>query len=761
MAPAADGDQPDDVLAPLFESLAIDITSGLSAGPSKDPFKMDVSEPAEDSGKPSASSTTPQSGLAPIFFFKADQTPKPPVDRDQCARCYTVPGTGPVLHRLPCCQASICHLCLRDALNDRLEKDIWYTLGTSKWLGCLAGACETLIAWEMLADATRPDGDAPHPLEDMLNATWRARDALWRIRPKPTRGECELAQRLHKALVDHKLMLRWPEVQAQNFEDQWSPLPLFAVRSGFLTQSVPILTGMLKKETRCCTRCSKDFAVVDTSNEAAWTSVSLAFPGDWTWMIMGCPSRAILPECAAKHSLDICRSCLPRLLFTGLETADPVMKGVTYRFVCPLCKHVLSAAQVEKLARLIDPSRSPVNLSAISALTGSALSGAPKPAVSPATALPNKPLFPSFGPPKPAESDNADQRKAIMSAIVSEKPNVKWTNVAGLDQAKRELQRAIVFPARFPNLFDEKRRPSGAILLYGPPGTGKSYLAKAVATEVDHAFFSISSADIMSKYMGESEKLVRQLFTLARENRPSIIFIDEIDALCSNREGGGSGEKSSEHSARMKTELLVQLDGLHASNSTATATRSKDTNAGVTVLAATNLPWLLDPAFRRRFEPRIYIPLPDRAARRELFRIHAGRWAEGPEAVLTAQDLDELAAMTEGYSGSDVAQAVRRGLNAGLGRVQQAWFFRVVGSVGEGGGDGDDGRMYTPCEKGDEGAMEMTWEQVPRNRLVEPAVTAEDFKEVLRNRRVKASVGVGELRRYEEWTEEFGVEGSG
>ena len=160
-------------------------------------------------------------------------------------------------------------------------------------------------------------------------------------------------------------------------------------------------------------------------------------------------------------------------------------------------------------------------------------------------------------------------------------------------------------------------------------------------------------------------RLVRQLFTLAREHKPSIIFIDEIDALCANREGSGSQPGSgSEHSSRMKTEILVQLDGLGSSSD----------NTGVVVLAATNLPWVLDPAFRRRFEPRIYIPLPDREARRRLFEVHAGKWGE----MLDDKDLDELASLTEGFSGSDVANVVKHALGVPLQRAQVARWFRVV-----------------------------------------------------------------------------------
>ncbi|KAK4130589.1 AAA-domain-containing protein [Trichocladium antarcticum] len=417
--------------------------------------------------------------------------------------------------------------------------------------------------------------------------------------------------------------------------------------------------------------------------------------------------------------------------------------GSNYRFGCPLCKHTLSPVQVERLACLIAPGRTPTSLSGISISAGFLAGSSAKPAAIPKPALPflgtpNKTKFPG-GLSNAAQPDDSSavHKEALMNSIVSKKPNVKWNDVAGLTPAKHELQRAIVFPARFPNLYDEKRKASGAILLYGPPGTGKSYLAKAVATEVDHTLFSISSGDVVSKWVGESEKLVRQLFTLARENKPSIIFIDEIDALCASREGGG-GERGSEHSSRMKTEILVQLDGLHSGSD----------NTGVVVLAATNLPWALDPAFRRRFEPRIHIPLPDKDARRQLFAIHSGKWGE----MLSEGDVEELAEMTEGFSGSDIANVVKHALSVPLQKVQGASWFRATGSSGA--------ELYTLCGPDEEGATEMTWETVPKNSLWEPPVTAADFKQVLRDRRVKSSVGVSELQRYVDWTREFGIEGN-
>ncbi|KAJ8343907.1 hypothetical protein SKAU_G00312360 [Synaphobranchus kaupii] len=173
-----------------------------------------------------------------------------------------------------------------------------------------------------------------------------------------------------------------------------------------------------------------------------------------------------------------------------------------------------------------------------------------------------------------------------MGAIVMEKPNVRWSDVAGLEGAKEALKEAVILPIKFPHLFTGKRTPWRGILLFGPPGTGKSYLAKAVATEANNStFFSVSSSDLMSKWLGESEKLVKSLFELARQHKPSIIFIDEVDSLCGSR-----NENESEAARRIKTEFLVQKQGVG------------NNNDGILVLGATNIPWVLDAAIRRRSE---------------------------------------------------------------------------------------------------------------------------------------------------------------
>merc|ERR1712076_197930 len=199
---------------------------------------------------------------------------------------------------------------------------------------------------------------------------------------------------------------------------------------------------------------------------------------------------------------------------------------------------------------------------------------------------------------------------------------------------KDSLKETVILPVRFPQLFTGKRKPFKGILLYGPPGTGKSYLAKAVATEADSTFFSISSADLISKWQGESERLVRNLFELARESpgKNSIIFIDEIDSLCGSRSEG-----ESDSSRRIKTEFLVQMQGVG---------NSMD---GVLVLGATNVPWELDNAIRRRFQKRIYISLPDATARAGIFKNKGAKTKNN----LTDDDWVTLGNEAEGYSGSD------------------------------------------------------------------------------------------------------------
>ena len=331
------------------------------------------------------------------------------------------------------------------------------------------------------------------------------------------------------------------------------------------------------------------------------------------------------------------------------------------------------------------------------------------------------------------------------AVVVVNKPNVSWDSVAGLDAAKAALQEAAVLPVKFPSLFGGARQAWTGVLLYGPPGTGKTFLAKAVATEANSTFLSVSSADVLSKWVGESEKLVRQLFDLARARSPSVIFVDEIDALCGSRADGDS-----DSSRRVTTQFLTQMNGLAAG----TAGGGGGTAAGgILVLGATNLPWALDPAVRRRFQRRIYIPLPDARARAHMVRSHL---RDTPHS-LTEADFRRLGDATVGYSGSDIANVVRDAALQPVRLVQSATHFRPA----SGPDRAHPGRVrtnyLTPCSPGAEGAVEMSWSNLASDALLVPVVCAEDFVRSLRT--IKPSVGTADLDRYADFTRDFGEDG--
>jgi len=327
------------------------------------------------------------------------------------------------------------------------------------------------------------------------------------------------------------------------------------------------------------------------------------------------------------------------------------------------------------------------------------------------------------------DADNKKLRGALAGAILTDKPNIKWEDVAGLEAAKEALKEAVILPIKFPHLFTGKRQPWKGILLYGPPGTGKSYLAKAVATEANSTFFSVSSSDLVSKWMGESERLVKQLFNLARENKPSIIFIDEIDALC-----GPRGEGESEASRRIKTELLVQMDGV-----------GRDSK-GVLILGASNIPWQLDSAIRRRFQRRVHISLPDQPARMRMFELAVG----STPCELKSDDYRTLAKLSEGYSGSDISIAVQDALMQPVRKIQTATHYKKVEVEGE--------EKLTPCSPGDAGAMEMNWMAVDSEKLLEPPLQVKDFVKAIKASR--PTVSGEDLKRNADWTAEFGSEGA-
>ncbi|KAF8382724.1 figl-1, partial [Pristionchus pacificus] len=237
----------------------------------------------------------------------------------------------------------------------------------------------------------------------------------------------------------------------------------------------------------------------------------------------------------------------------------------------------------------------------------------------------------------------------IESEIMSLSTETSWEDVAGLEGAKKVLKEIVVWPFLRPDIFKGIRAPPKGVLLFGPPGTGKTMIGRCVASQCKATFFNISASSLTSKWVGEGEKLVRALFAVARLKLPSVIFIDEVDSLLSSR-----SESEHESSRRIKTEFLVQLDGVAT---------CKDER--LLVLGATNRPYELDEAARRRFAKRLYVGLPERDARVSIVK----RSLEGVEHAMGDGEYDEVAEMTAGYSGADMHQLCQE---AAMGPVRDA-----------------------------------------------------------------------------------------
>merc|ERR1712112_449539 len=305
------------------------------------------------------------------------------------------------------------------------------------------------------------------------------------------------------------------------------------------------------------------------------------------------------------------------------------------------------------------------------------------------------------------------------------------------EAAKEALKEAVILPIKFPHLFTGNRKPWRGILLFGPPGTGKSYLAKAVATEANNStFFSVSSSDLVSKWLGESEKLVKNLFEMARDQKPSIIFIDEVDSLTSSR-----SDNESESARRIKTEFLVQMQGVG------------NDNDGILVLGATNIPWVLDAAIRRRFEKRIYITLPDANARTYMFKLNMGKTPHN----ISEEEFRDLGRRTDGYSGSDISIVVRDALMQPVRKVQTATHFRKVRGASRDDPNVIVDDLLEPCSPGAPGAIAMTWVDVPGEKLLEPKVDMADMLRSLATQ--KPTVNEDDLAKLEKFRNDFGQDG--
>ncbi|ADM12590.1 AAA ATPase proteasome regulatory subunit YTA6 [Encephalitozoon intestinalis ATCC 50506] len=283
----------------------------------------------------------------------------------------------------------------------------------------------------------------------------------------------------------------------------------------------------------------------------------------------------------------------------------------------------------------------------------------------------------------------------IRNEILEKVMDIGWDDIIGLKDVKKTINEIVLWPMQRPDLFTGLRGPPKGLLLFGPPGTGKTMIGKCIASQCKATFFSISASSLTSKWVGEGEKMVRALFYLARSMQPSVVFIDEIDSLLSQR-----SDNENEGSRRIKTEFLVQFDGASTSNSDR-----------ILVIGATNRPHEIDEAARRRLVKRIYVPLPEHLGRRQMIE-HLIRDYRN---ILGPQEFDEVAGMTEGYSGSDIFNLCREASLEPLREIDDIKDFK--------------------------------------NEDTRP-ISLEDFKKA--TRQIKKSVSERDLEIYSDWNSKFG-----
>lgn len=305
-------------------------------------------------------------------------------------------------------------------------------------------------------------------------------------------------------------------------------------------------------------------------------------------------------------------------------------------------------------------------------------------------------------PPEPTDEryKNIDPKmiELIKNEIMDCGSPITWDDIAGLENAKRIIKEIVVFPMLRPDIFTGLRRPPKGILLFGPPGTGKTLIGKCIASQSKSTFFSISASSLTSKWVGEGEKMVRALFAVAQVEQPSVVFIDEIDSLLCQR-----SETEHESSRRMKTEFLVQLDGA--------STGDEDR---ILVIGATNRPYELDEAARRRLVKRLYVPLPELEARAQIVR----NLLKSERHDLTSDDVYEIAKLADGYSGADMTNLCKE---ASMGPIRSIPFDQLEG---------------------------ISKEDVRR-------VTFHDFKEALAT--IRPSVSQKDLAVYIDWDRTYGT----
>ena len=325
------------------------------------------------------------------------------------------------------------------------------------------------------------------------------------------------------------------------------------------------------------------------------------------------------------------------------------------------------------------------------------------------------------------EKEKIEERAT--SFIINENSYVKWENIVGYEELKQALKEQIISPIKYPKQFQEKQKPVKSILIYGPPGTGKTLLSKAIAAELEGNFFYILACNIITKWnQSDSDKIIKDLFDLARKKKPSVIFIDEIDCILNEK-----SYYDNDTIRKIKNEFLLQMKNV------------EDNDEDIMVLGSTNIPWTLDGNIINIFQKKMYISLPDCDARKKIIELNL----KDITHTLTDQQIEYLAQNTKDFSGSDIYNLVQDVFYEPLRKYMNYEYFKKV--------KGTDGNQwnYIPCEQNDTGAIKMKMTEITDLKLILlPKVDINDFKKALE--RARPSMDEQDLTNFEKFTLDFG-----
>lgn len=328
--------------------------------------------------------------------------------------------------------------------------------------------------------------------------------------------------------------------------------------------------------------------------------------------------------------------------------------------------------------------------------------------------------------PDDGGSHNEDKRRMMqemaMTCVDPSEIGVSWDDIVGMKHIKKILDDAIHLPRELPELFTGMRTPTRSVLFYGPPGTGKTLLGKATAHSANMPFYAVSSAELISKYVGESEKYVKMLFDTVKHNKPCVLFLDELESLCPSRD--------KKENTQTVQQFLVQLDGISSTGSM----------SGVFLIGCTNTPWKLDEAMIRRLEKRIYIALPNTDEREALLKFYLKK----NDYLISDEHFREIALLTENFSAADISQLAKTAAMLPLDVMRSAVAFQLL----------EKGTLK-PCSLSHKEGIPMTYAEIADKRsIVIPPITHDLVLDALKT--TKSTINVSNLKEYDMWTQKHG-----